>query len=341
MIVDLRSDTVTKPTKAMLAAMLSAEVGDDVFEEDPTLNALEAKAAAMFGHEAGLFCPSGTMTNQVAIRVHTHAGAEVICDRSSHVYNYEGGGIAVNSRASVRLLHGDRGRFTGDDVRANINNPNDVHLPLTKLVCVEDTCNRGGGCFYDLETLKGIQQATKEAGLPLHLDGARVFNALVETGYDYVEYGQLFDSISVCLSKGLGAPIGSVLLGSMEFIRSARRVRKVLGGGMRQVGILAAAADYALDHHITRLKEDHERGRALGAELAKQAYVKEVIPVETNIVVFVLNDDVPQADFLANCQQNGIRCVGFGPQRVRMVTHLDIGDAHMEALTGRLSQLWN
>lgn len=319
---------------------MSAPLGDDVFVEDPTVNALEAEAAALFGHEAGLFCPSGTMTNQIAIRVHTHAGAEVICDRSAHVYNYEGGGIAVNARSSVRLLDGDRGRFTAADVLANINNPDDVHLPLTKLVCAEDTCNRGGGCYWDIDSLRSVSEATRGAGLPFHLDGARVFNALVETGYNPAEYGQLFDSISVCLSKGLGAPIGSVLLGSKEFIRHSRRVRKVLGGGMRQVGFLAAAGSYALNNHVDRLIEDHTRGRAVGDMLAGLPMVKEVIPVETNIVVFVLHDDVSQKDFLAKCEANGIRVVGFGPQRVRMVTHLDITDDHINALGDRLKTVF-
>lgn len=339
MIVDLRSDTVTRPTAAMMEAMQHAELGDDVFGEDPTVNALEAQAAKLFGHEAGLFCPSGTMTNQLAIRVHTAAGGEVICDRSAHVYNYEGGGIAVNARASVRLLDGDRGRFTAADVRANVNNPNDVHLPLTQLVCVEDTCNRGGGCYYSFEALKEISAACRELGLPLHLDGARVFNALAETGYDTAAYGKLFTSISVCLSKGLGAPVGSVLLGREVFIRNARRARKVMGGGMRQAGILAAAGLYALQHNVARLTDDHTRARTLGALLEPLPWVKKVVPVETNIVVIELVHSDSQADLLERMKKKGIKAVAFGAGRVRMVTHLDINDQHIDYLANTLPTL--
>lgn len=329
MIIDLRSDTVTKPTKGMLNAMLSAEVGDDVFEEDPTVRALENRLADMFGKEAGIFCPSGTMTNQVAIKIHTNPPGEVICDRSSHIYVYEGGGIAFNSGASVRLIEGERGRIKASDVLANIN-PDNIHHPITQLVSLEDTCNRGGGSYYSLEEIRKISKVCRERGLPLHLDGARVFNALVETGYDYREYGSCFDTISVCLSKGLGTPVGSVLIGSKDHIRKARRIRKILGGGMRQVGYLAAAGIYALDHHIARLKEDHHRASILGKTFEQLSYVEELLPVDTNIVVVRLAPAFPLKEYLKTLAEKNVRAIAFGEQMVRFVTHLDFTDQMLE-----------
>lgn len=338
MQIDLRSDTVTRPTPGMLDAMFTAKVGDDVFEEDPSIIALETKAATLFGHEQALFCPSGTMTNQIAIRVHTQPGHEVICDQLSHIYHYEGGGIAVNSQASVRLLTGDRGRISASDVAANIN-PNDVHFPITSLVSLENTCNKGGGCYYDLESLKSISTTCRNHQLALHLDGARLFNALVATGVAPQEHGPLFDSISICLSKGLGAPVGSLLLGSSNFIKQARRVRKVLGGGMRQAGFLAAAGSYALDHQVERLAEDHLRARVLGSTLSELPYVKEVLPVETNIVVFQLLDGLSTEEFLNKMEAAGLRAVPFGPQKIRLVTHHDFTDDQLEAALEILQKL--
>jgi threonine aldolase len=329
MIIDLRSDTVTKPTQGMLQAMFNAAVGDDVFEEDPTVKDLEQRLATMFGKEAGIFCPSGTMTNQIAIKIHTTPPGEVICDRSSHIYVYEGGGIAFNSGASVRLLEGNRGRMTAKEVAANIN-PDNIHNPVTQLVSLEDTCNRGGGCYYNLEEIKKMSEVCRKQNLPLHLDGARVFNALVETGYNYKEYGSYFDTISVCLSKGLGTPVGSVLLGTKEHIRKARRIRKIFGGGMRQVGYLAAAGLYALDHHIERLKEDHQRARILGDTLKKLPYVEELFPVDTNIVVFRLNKAFPLNDYLATLAAKKVKAIAFGEQMVRFVTHLEFTDQMLE-----------
>lgn len=329
MIVDFRSDTVTKPSKEMLEAMFSAELGDDVFEEDPTVIALEQKAAKIFGKEAGIFCPSGTMTNQIAVRLHTQIGSEVICDRLCHIYNYEGGGVAVNSGASVRLMHGDRGRFTAEMVEENIN-PDDVHAPVTSMVAVEDTCNKGGGSVYNLEELREIAKVCRANKLAFHLDGARVFNGLVESGNDYKDYGSLFDTISICLSKGLGTPSGSVLLGTRENIKMARRVRKVLGGGMRQAGILAAAGIYALDHNVNRLQEDHAKARQLAETLAEMTYIKEVVPVETNIVIVHLADGVSNSHFIGNLANKGIKVVPFGPGKIRFVTHLDIDDSSMQ-----------
>jgi len=329
-MIDLRSDTITRPTPGMLDAMMHAEVGDDVFGDDPTVNALQQKAAALFGKEAALFCPSGTMTNQIAIKVHTQPGDEVICDESSHVYRYEGGGMARNSGASVRLLHGDRGRIKAGDVLANINPADDPHFPLTRLVVAENTSNRGGGSCYELNDLHAISKVCKKHTLAFHLDGARLFNALVKTGQTPPEVGQCFDSISICLSKGLGAPVGSLLIGSGDFIQKARRVRKVFGGGMRQAGYLAAAGIYALDHHVGRLADDHKRAAQLGDVLAGRSYVKEVLPIETNILVFKLQDDVKDMDFLASLKDKGLLGVGFGPQTIRFVTHLDFGDDLLE-----------
>ena len=321
-MIELRSDTFTKPSKDMLDTMLQADVGDDVFGEDPTVNALEEKLANMFGMEAGLFAPSGTMTNQIAINVHTRPQDDVICDKNSHIYLYEGGGIAANSGASVSLLEGDRGRISAAQVRSAIK-PDDVHAPISRLVSLENTMNKGGGSYYSLDQIKEIRQVVDEHGLVMHLDGARFFNALVETDDDAADYGALFDTISICLSKGLGAPIGSVLLGSAEEIKRARRVRKVFGGGMRQAGYLAAAGIYALDHNIEHLKEDHERARAIGAELIRFPWVNDVMPIDTNILIFNV-DDV--SSIMQKLSKSGVLAIPFGPNQIRFVTHLDFTD---------------
>jgi len=323
-ITDLRSDTITKPSAEMLQAMFGAQVGDDVYGEDPTVNALEAQAAAMFGMEAGLFCPSGTMTNQIAIKAHTEPLTEVICDVSAHIYQYEGGGISFNSGASVALIHGERGKMTPAQVEAHIRPLDNVHFPETRLVALENTCNKGGGTYYTLEEIAAISQVCKRHSLALHLDGARVFNALVASGDHAQDYGKYFDSISVCLSKGLGAPVGSVLLGSRSFIKKARRIRKVLGGGMRQAGFLAAAGMYALEHNIERLQEDHRKAKILEEALLQADYVQSVLPVETNIVIFTLKDTFTDAAFVAALAKEGIHAVAFGPQTIRFVTHLDV-----------------
>jgi threonine aldolase len=330
-MIDLRSDTVTRPSKGMLDAMFSAVVGDDVFGDDPTVNALEAKAAEMFGMEAGLFCTSGTQTNQVAIKVHTRPGDEVICNKLSHIYYYEGGGIAVNSGASVCLLEGDRGRITAADVRDHIN-PDDIHRPVTRLVEIENTMNKGGGAVYDFNEIIKISNVCRDHGLKFHLDGARLFNALAVTGQSPMEYGHLFDSISICLSKGLGAPVGSLLLGSNEFIKQARRVRKVLGGGMRQAGYLAEAGIYALDHNIARLSEDHIRAKLLGEALKALPYVEEVVPIETNIIFFRLEEGLNENEFLDILARRDIHALALSPRNIRMVTHLDFTDTMLEEL---------
>ena len=321
MQVDLRSDTVTKPTPGMMEAMMNAKVGDDVFGEDPTINELEQKAAAIFGKEAGLFCPSGTMTNQIGIKCFTQPLDELIADQTAHVYRYEGGGIAFNSSVSARLLNGNRGIITAEMIAPEINAIND-HYPRTSLVVLENTSNRGGGSCYTLDDIKPIAALCKGKGLKLHLDGARIFNALTKTGDNANDYGQYFDGISICLSKGLGAPVGSVLLSSKETIKYARRVRKVFGGGMRQAGFLAAAGIYALDHHVERLKIDHAHAQILAEALRNCPAVSSVLPVETNLILF---DTVePAAVFLEKLAAHGIIALSTHPHRIRFVLHLDV-----------------
>ena len=322
-MIDFRSDTVTLPTPGMLAYMQAAPLGDDVFGEDPSINALEAKTAGLFGMEAGLFCPSGTMTNQLAIKTHTQAGDEVICEELSHIYQYEGGGIASNSGSSVKLLRGNRGRITADQVLAAIN-PDDVHKPISKLVSLENTCNRGGGACYDFSEIEAIQKVAKSNGLGLHLDGARIFNAIVHKKEDPNQYGKVFDSISICLSKGLGAPVGSVLLGSTPFIKKARRWRKVFGGGMRQAGSLAAAGIYALDNHIERLKEDHTKALEIKNALLKKDFVKEIFEVETNIVIAHIEGKYNATQLAAALKEKNILVIAMTPALIRFVVHLDI-----------------
>jgi len=338
MTIDLRSDTVTRPTKEMKDAMFSAKVGDDVFNEDPTIIALEEKTAALFGKEAGIFCPSGTMTNQIAIKVHTQPGDEVICESTCHIYNYEGGGIAFNSGAQAKLLTGDRGRMNAKQVEENINASFDW-LTRTSLVSIENTCNRSGGSYYSLSGMKEIGVTCKKHSLKYHLDGARIFNALVESKYSAEDVGKLFDSVSVCLSKGLGAPVGSVLLGSKEFIVKARRVRKVFGGGMRQAGYLAAAGIYALDNHVERLTEDHARAKELGDVLKSLPFIESVLPVDTNIIIFTLSDKMKSEDLVARLKSKDIISTGFGKQTIRFVTHLDFTDEMLEKTIIELKSL--
>jgi len=338
MIVDLRSDTLTKPTKEMLQAMMIAEVGDDVFGEDPTINALQDKMAKMFGMEAALFVPSGTMANQIAIKVHTQPGDEVICDQLSHVYNYEGGGIAFNSGASVRLLQGDRGIFTPQQVKAAIQG-NDSHLAQSRLVVIENTVNKGGGSIWSLDKINKVKNVCIENDLKLHLDGARLFNALVENGDETLDYGKAFDSISFCLSKGFGAPIGSVIIGDKVFIQQAHRYRKIFGGGMRQAGFVAAAGIYALDNHLDKLKRDNDNARLMAKWLTETAFVTGVMPVETNIVIFDLDLRITTKEFLDKLESKGILAYPFGPTSIRFVSHLDISDEHMAHLEKSLKNL--
>jgi threonine aldolase len=338
MKINLISDTVTRPTTAMLKAMMEAEVGDDVFGEDPSINALEAKAAQLFRKEAALFCPSGTMTNQIAIKTHTHPLDEVICDEYSHIYQYETGGYAFNSGVAINLIKGTHGKITADQIATAIK-PTYDWLPNSSLVVLENTCNKGGGSYYTIDEIRPIQQLCKEKSLKLHLDGARLFNALVETGESTHDVGEVFDSISICLSKGLGAPVGSLLIGDTAFIRQARRYRKVMGGGMRQAGYLAAAGIYALDHHVERLKEDNQRAKIIGATLSKRSYVEDVRPVKTNILIFDVKPPYTAASFLEKLMEYGIQASPFGPQTVRFVTHLDFTEAMMEEVLRVLKEL--
>ncbi|WP_020537781.1 threonine aldolase family protein [Lewinella cohaerens] len=322
-MINLISDTVTKPSQAMLAAMMAAEVGDDVFGQDPTVNELEAYTAALFGKEKALFCPSGTMTNQIAIKTHTQPLDEVICDYTSHVYQYETGGYAFHSGVSMNLLQGTNGKITADQIAAAIK-PDYDWLPVSRLVVIENTCNKGGGSIYQLPEIQPIRALCSEKGLALHLDGARLFNALVETGESPSDWGAAFDSVSICLSKGLGAPVGSLLLGEAAFIKKARRLRKVMGGGMRQAGYLAAAGLYALKNNVDRLAIDNERARKIGAILATKDYVETVRPVQSNIVIFDLAGETTAADFLEKLEEKGILGVAFGPQTIRLTFHLDV-----------------
>jgi threonine aldolase len=310
--------------------MFGAPLGDDVFGEDPTVNELEKFTADLFGKESALYCSSGTQTNQIAINVYCKPGDEVICSKDAHIYMYEGGGIARNAGTSVRLLEGDRGRITADSVKTAINDPNNVHFPLTRLVEVEDTMNRGGGAIYDFDEILKIKKCCEENNLPLHLDGARVFNSLVETKIDFKEYGTAFDSISICLSKGLGAPVGSVLIGSKEFIQQARRVRKVLGGGMRQAGLLAAGGLFALKNNVSRLIEDHKHARLLGETLEQLPWVSSVLSVDTNIVVASLKQEDQVSLAIYQLKEKGVLAMPFGGSAIRFVTHLDVSSNEID-----------
>jgi len=332
MIVDLRSDTVTQPTAEMKEAMLHAIVGDDVLGDDPTVIQLEELVAHRFGHEAALFCPSGTMTNQIALKVHTNAPGEVVCDELAHIYRYEGGGIAFNSGVSNRLIKGDRGRFTLEQLKTEIN-PDDVHFPPTQLVALENTCNKGGGCYWEMAEIKRIAAFCRSENIPIHLDGARLYNALVAQKTSEAEMGMHFDSISLCLSKGLGAPVGSVLTGTKDFIKKAKRIRKIFGGGMRQAGYLAAAGLFALNHNVERLAIDHENAKIIGAILASKKEIKKLYPIDTNIVLYTLEESINLPAYLAQLETKGIRAVSMGTQTVRLVTHLGIGNKEMEYLT--------
>ena len=324
--IDLRSDTVTRPTKGMMQAIINAEVGDDVYKEDPTVNKLERKLADMFGMDEALFFPTGSMANQAAIKLHTQPADQLICDKWAHVYNYEGGGASFNSGVSCKLVDGDRGMITAAQVEENINPPDFYHSPLTTLVCLENTTNKGGGACYDFEEIKKIRKVCDEHNLGLHLDGARLFNALVAKNEDPKEYGKIFDTISVCLSKGLGTPMGTVLIGNKKVMKNAMRVRKVLGGGMRQVGFMAAAGIYALDNQVERLAEDNRRASEIGKTLNSQSYVGEVEPVETNIVIFYLKNASDEAAFMKCLQQENIRISNMGQGKLRIVTHHDYSE---------------
>lgn len=340
MKINLISDTVTKPTPGMLDAMMNAKVGDDVFKEDPSVNQLEEKVAQLFGMESALFFPSGTMTNQTAIKLHTQPGEQLICDKYAHVFNYEGGGVSFNSGVSCRLVDGNRGMMTAAQVEAAINPPDFYHSPLSTLVCIENTTNKGGGACWDFKELEKIKSVCDNHQLGYHLDGARLWNALVAKGENALQYGSVFDTISVCLSKGLGCPVGSVLVGSQEMIKKAIRVRKVLGGGMRQAGFLAAAAIYALDHHLERLAADHTKANEIGAVLSGLSFVKKIEPIETNIIIFEIDEDfLTSSEFTNKLLQKDIHIISMGQGKLRMVTHLDYTDEMHDLLLNILPNL--
>ena len=341
MQINLISDTVTKPTQGMLDAMMNAQVGDDVFKNDPSVNALEEKVADYFGMESALYFPSGTMTNQTAIKLHTQPGDQLICDKYAHVYNYEGGGVSFNSGVSCKLVDGHRGMMTVEQIEKAINPPDFYHSPLSSLVCIENTTNKGGGACWDFAELESIRAVCDKNGLGYHLDGARLWNALVKKNEDPKKYGALFDSISVCLSKGLGCPVGSVLVGNEEMIDKALRIRKILGGGMRQSGFLAAAGIYALDNHIHRLAEDHQKAQEIGMVLTGLDFIKKVEPIETNIIIFELDESqISETQFLTKLSEKEISIIGMGQGKLRMVTHLDYTDEMHAVLLKALQELF-
>lgn len=313
----------------MLSFMSNAQTGDDVFGEDPTVNALEKKLADMFFMEAGLFCPSGTMTNQIAIKCHTVPGNEVICEALSHIFIYEAGGIAFNSLCQAKTIRGNRGQITATQVLEAVNPP-DIHKPPTALVSLENTANRGGGSCYDFREILQIKKVCEDHKLPLHLDGARLFNALIARNETPGQYGQTFDSISICLSKGLGAPVGSVLLGKADFIQKARRVRKILGGGMRQAGYLAAAGLFALENNVSRLAEDHLHARQIAEALKTKDFVSKVETPETNILLFEVDPKWTAPGIVSAFHENGFAMLAVSPTQIRMVTHLDISAGDVE-----------
>lgn len=336
MTIDLRSDTVTQPTPGMLEAISKAVTGDDVYKEDPTVNQLERYVADLFGMDEALYFPTGTMANQAAIKLHTQPGEQLICDRWAHVYNYEGGGVSFNSGVSCKLVKGDRGMITAEQVEASINPPDFYHSPLTSLVTLENTTNKGGGACYDFKEIEKIRKVCKKNGLGLHLDGARLMNALVAKNEDPGDYGLVFDTITLCLSKGLGAPMGTVLIGKKELMSGAMRVRKILGGGMRQIGYMAAAGIYALDNHIERLADDHQRALEIALLLKSRPYVKKVEQTETNIVIFYLDEKLSEEKFLSDMSEMEVKFSSMGEGKLRLVTHLDYTQQMHERLLGIL-----
>ena len=341
MIIDLISDTVTRPTKGMLEVMMRAKVGDDVFKMDPTVNELQEKAAAMFGMEDALFFPSGTMANQTAIKLHTQPGDQLICDKYAHVFNYEGGGAAFNSGVTCKLIDGNRGMFSAEQLQEAVAGRADIHVPFSRLVCIENTTNKGGGACWDFTELEKVQKIAKGNNLAFHLDGARLFNALVAKNETPEQYGKLFDTISICLSKGLGAPIGSILLGSKVHIAKALRIRKLFGGAMRQVGFLAAAGIYALDKHIERLAEDHRKANEIGEVLGSVSYVTKLEIIETNIVIFYVDKEIGADNFIQKMKAKNILLTPMGAGRIRIVTHLDYTNDMHEILLKELQNFIN
>lgn len=323
MIIDLRSDTVTKPTVEMMEAIMSAKTGDDVFREDPTAKRLEEKMAMLFGMDEALYFPTGSMSNQAAIKLHTQPGEQLICDSWAHIYNYEAGGAAFNSGVSCKLINGNRGMINAEQVESSINPPDFYHSPLTSLVCLENTTNKGGGACYDFDEIVNIKKVCDKHDLGLHLDGARLMNAIVAKKEDPKEYGKIFDSISICLSKGLGAPLGTVLLGNKDLMRNAVRIRKIFGGAMRQIGFMAAAGLYGIEHLVDRMAEDHKKASEIAKVLEQQEYIKRVEKTETNIVIFYLNEIVTEDKYLSDMHKKNIKISNMGQGKLRIVTHYD------------------
>ena len=339
MIVDLRSDTVTVPSKGMLEFMMDSNVGDDVYGEDPTVNQLQNKVASIFGKDVGMFFPSGTMANQTAIKLHTNPGEQIICDKYSHIYNYEGGGASFNSGVSFNLINGERGMFNAKQAADSINPKDFYHSPLSSLIAVENTTNKGGGACWNINELKQIKKIAKLNNLGMHLDGARIWNALIASGDNPLEIGKIFDTISVCLSKGLGCPIGSVLIGDKNIMNNALRIRKILGGGMRQAGYLANAGLYALDNNIERLSEDHKKAKEIGEVLKKSKFVKSVEKIETNIVIFQLQGDINEFSFIKKLNKLNIKLISMGSNKLRLVTHLNYTNNHHEYFISSIKSL--
>lgn len=339
MEINLISDTVTKPSNEMLRYMMDCSVGDDVFKEDPTVNKLEKKVAMMFNMDKALLFPSGTMANQTAIKINTNPGDQLICSKTAHVYNYEGGGVSFNSGVSCKLIDKEKGFFNAQDVLKAINPADFYHSPRTSLVCVENTTNKGGGACWDMEDLREISDLCRQNHLKYHLDGARIWNASVKKGIDLSLFGELFDTISVCLSKGLGCPVGSLLLCSEEDFNKAIKFRKIFGGGMRQSGYLAACGLFALENNIERLKEDHKKAKEIEEVLKSLYFVKNVVEVETNIIIFEINSDYSSETFINKLQKKGVKLIGMGDGKLRLVTHLNYSDIHHEAFINILSKL--
>ena len=339
MEINLISDTVTKPTPEMLQAMFNAKVGDDVFKQDPTVNEFERIVADLFGMEAALFFPTGTMANQTAIKLNTNPGDQIICDKWSHIHLYESGGASSNSGVNFNLLDGKRGMITAEQVKEGINDPEFYHTPMSKMVGIENTTNKGGGACYDIEELQKIKQVCVDHNLKYHLDGARLWNAMIAKKQQPKQFGELFDTISVCFSKGLGCPIGSVLLSDAETIHRALRVRKIFGGNMRQSGYLAAAGIYALQNNINRLEEDHKRAKELGQVLEQLAWIEKVAPVETNIIVFSVQPHIKDQEVIEMLKQKGIAISLLAKGKLRIVTHLDYRQVMHEYVLEALEKL--
>ena len=339
MEINLISDTVTKPTPEMLQAMFNAKVGDDVFKQDPTVNAFEKMVADLFGMEAALFFPTGTMANQTAIKLNTNPGDQIICDKWSHIHLYESGGASANSGVNFNLLDGNRGMITAEQVKDGINDPEFYHTPMSKMVGIENTTNKGGGACYEISELQKIKQVCVDHNLKYHLDGARLWNAMIAKKQQPKQFGELFDTISVCFSKGLGAPIGSVLLGNAETMHRALRIRKIFGGNMRQSGYLAAAGIYALQNNINRLEADHRRAKELGTQLEKCDWVSIIEPVETNIVVFSAKPHIKDQEVIEKLKQKGISISLLAKGKLRMVTHLDYRQVMHEYVLEALEKL--